>query len=760
MKKLLLLVLPFCGAFAQHSDIRPGEYESHSMGADFLLRIHDNQTYELVFLRGDFEKQGDTLHLNTNKAAHGDFVVTPIARDKNANALTVTFRGMTSRYFLNSVYIGTQHSDSRPPEYKSARDYIKGTDERDDEFTASTPVSVKIDKTKFLYLLNYKNYFTEDNSAKPTIISKFEIPDDVSEVDVDFDFNRMSDMKFRIYQDKEGQLVMTEGKSPLTFVFKGGDRNGTTVAKLQPQLIEDTDFAKNAGIVADRDELLEGVIEDAAPSYAFKYAIEQSFAAAQKTTAKSKDKFLVVYFDYENKRSRADFDAFIKLAETDLGYAMGEAYVESVDHFNFYLASDKDKALLAKNRLDAKKPQILVYNAAGDLIYHTSETLKKSMYFRSYNSAYADLKQADEHLKFDRTLSNKKAAAPELVKAFNAISKTERIQYETTVADSTTVDYETELEVVPAVDTVAAAYSDYARAAVIRDRDHLYKLKATPSEVRAKWLQIVQFYKKSNAYNQDYIDTGLSELLGDGFNSRLFNDNAEPDAATFDFLDYVFLQMPEIKKAEAAPHQSEDAERNDIDSVLGSFFGDHAYTADQSQQDKISAYYKKYIALSGGNPALLQAYFYFVQNGLSPKTEREYLDSYADFFNSVIKPESGVIENLDRAFGESFSDHTDWQGFKYEFSNSANTVAWYVVEHKLGKPDLEKAIRWSEVSHRIDSKNAYFLDTLAQLYYLNGQKQKAIATEERAASAAAGLDDPAVKLQYEEILEKMKKGTY
>ncbi|AWI25501.1 hypothetical protein HYN49_06095 [Flavobacterium pallidum] len=756
-------MLPLCGAFAQTKDVRPGVYESNSMGTNFLLRVNDNNTYELVFLHGDFEKEGDTLRLKTKKSTEGDFAVTPVATAKNATALTLTFRGMTSRYFLRSVFIGTQHSDSRPPEYKSARDYIKTANAETDEYTNSEPVSIKIDRTKYLYLLNYKNYFSRGNTENPTIISKFEIPDDVSEVDVEFDVNKMGDMNFRIYKNEKDQLVMTEGKSPLVFVFKEENGQAKASNKLSAQLIEDKDFAKNAGFVPDSDEILEGVIEENTPSYTFKYTIDKSFTEAQKAIAKSKNKFLVVDFDYENKNSQADFDKFIKRAETELGYAMNSEYVESEDHFNFYHASDKDKNQLSKNKLDAKKPQILIYNADGDLIYHTSSTLKKSGYFSSYNSIYSELKQADDYLKFDRAVSNKKATVPELAKIFRAGVHMEK-PYAASGAQTTYIENEA---VVEAVDTTTAVYDYEVHESVIGDRENLYKLKTTPEAVKAKWAQIVAFYKKSNAYNQDYIDAGLNEISNNGLTSKLFSESKnELSGVTFDFLDYVFAHRAEIKKAEAGFSGEDDTawhyDGNDVDSLLNAFFGAQAYaeSVDKPQQDKLRDYYKKYVALSGGDPLLQQSYFYFVQNGVSPETEREYLDAYAKFFNSVIKSDSSIIENLDRAFSDSFSGSNDWQSFKYEFANTANNLAWYVVEHRLGPADLKEAIRWSEASLRIEIKNAYYLDTLAQLYYLNGQKQKAIFTEERAASAAGELDDPEIKLKYEEILQKMKQGTY
>jgi hypothetical protein len=768
MKKLLFLLLPLCGVFAQTKEIKPGIYQSNTMGTDFIMRLNEDKSYELIFLHGNYTQEADTLKLDINKKQEGDFAVKPVKRDKSTTSLTITFPNTISRYMLSGLFIGLQHNDSRPPEYKSIRDLIKTDGEEDGDFGRGEPISFKVDKSKYIYLANYRNYFSGKHKDQPTVISKVEIPEDVSEVAVEYDYNKMADLDFRLYKDEKDQLVMTEGKSPITFVFTEKDGVGKDDEKLAVQVIKDTDFAKNAGLIADTDELVEETIDEEVPSYNFKYTIDKTFAEAQKTAAKSKNKFLIVAFDYENKNGQADFDKFIKRTETQVGYNMSEEYVESEDHFIFYLASDKDKNVLTKNKLDAGKPQILVFNPDGDLIYHTPSTLKKSGYFGIYNSAYDELKQANQYLKFDRSVSNKKATVPELTKAFKIVSRIER-PYRNTVVDTAVVVYEPAVETVDyTADTVAVGdYSDYSRESVIGDKENLYKLKTTSETANAKWAQIIAFYKKSNTYNQDYIDTGLSELSGEGFSSVLFTDEEnKSDALRFEFLDYVLAHLQEIKKAEEVFKKAEEPEShyedNNIDSLLNSFFSEYANgePEDKVQADKVRQYYKKYIALSGENPVSLRSYFYFIQNTLSPETEREYLEVYGKFFDSVIKPNSNVIENLDSVYSANFTDSIDWAGFKYEFASTANTVAWYAVEHKLDKDDIEKAIRWSEASLKIDSKNAYFLDTLAQLYYLNGQKQKAIDTEAQAISAASGLEEPETKLKYEEVLQQMKNGTY
>lgn len=73
---------------------------------------------------------------------------------------------------------------------------------------------------------------------------------------------------------------------------------------------------------------------------------------------------------------------------------------------------------------------------------------------------------------------------------------------------------------------------------------------------------------------------------------------------------------------------------------------------------------------------------------------------------------------------------------------------------------IKKAITWSEASLKVEKNNHYYLDTLAQLYYKSGQKQKGIETEEKAIKFAQENEDDYNIEEYKNVLEKMQNGTY
>ena len=92
----------------------------------------------------------------------------------------------------------------------------------------------------------------------------------------------------------------------------------------------------------------------------------------------------------------------------------------------------------------------------------------------------------------------------------------------------------------------------------------------------------------------------------------------------------------------------------------------------------------------------------------------------------------------------------------------ANNVSWYVVDNKISDPDkIKKAIEWSEMSLKLSRNNSYYMDTLAQLYFKNGDKQKAITIQEEAIKNYKDAElNPDTLNEMKSVLDLMKSGTY
>lgn len=73
---------------------------------------------------------------------------------------------------------------------------------------------------------------------------------------------------------------------------------------------------------------------------------------------------------------------------------------------------------------------------------------------------------------------------------------------------------------------------------------------------------------------------------------------------------------------------------------------------------------------------------------------------------------------------------------------------------------MKDAINWSEYSLIVTKNNPYYLDTLAQLYYKDGQKDKAIITQELAVKFLNMDVEEQTASEIRETLTKMQNGTY
>jgi len=141
-----------------------------------------------------------------------------------------------------------------------------------------------------------------------------------------------------------------------------------------------------------------------------------------------------------------------------------------------------------------------------------------------------------------------------------------------------------------------------------------------------------------------------------------------------------------------------------------------------------------------------------------------FLKEFKTYFNTHLSTEKGnAIERLDIMFTtdlDSDYSYNGWNSFKDYHSNLANNAAWATVLKPANSSFIKDAISWSEYSLMVTKNNPYYLDTLAQLYYKDGQKDKAIATEELAVKFLTDEVEEQTAMEIRETLSKMQNGTY
>jgi len=148
----------------------------------------------------------------------------------------------------------------------------------------------------------------------------------------------------------------------------------------------------------------------------------------------------------------------------------------------------------------------------------------------------------------------------------------------------------------------------------------------------------------------------------------------------------------------------------------------------------------------------------YVNSLIANKEEKELFDFYENFVSRF--DTKNILESLNNYYENNYE--LNWYNLKNDFSTMANNVSWYVVDNQINDPNrIKKAIEWSEMSLKLSRNNSYYMDTLAQLYYKNGDKQKAISTQEDAIKNYKDAEvNPDTLNEMKNVLDKMKSGSY
>jgi len=772
MKRIfvLLFLSVISNSYTQTTTLEPGVYKSNVKGQNVMLKVFEDNKYEMSFLYGKFTVDNDTISFKSKPDGESGFKVKVDKTAEYSSTLKIKIKAEYLMYFGQNIYLGTQKEDNAMVEYKPIFDYLK---EKDKEYSGrKKEFMISIDKVKYLYFV--------DNIQPEASISKFQIDPETNMIEMEYEGLTAASIQLKGKVDPETKkLNIMEGRrlAPI-FVFEKEGTEAILVSdNLKPLTVQyDKEWKKNNGF--EEEENTEYFGEREAASYTFKHTTFKSYDEALKNAAKSESKFLAIVFD-NSKDAPKKFNNFIKSSEEEMSHYMRRGYNSRNDHFNFYLASEKDKGLLEKFKIK-NQPVIIFLNANGELLYQTSGALEgdNSDKFNPRNSIAEELTKSNAKLKLDKILSNKKAPINELKKGYLAITKAKggsSFDYDA-VADSTAVEVQEDYDGV-AVDTAVAVVAearlygdDYFR---VDDQQNLYAFKASKSTVAEKWKSLVAYYTKENEYDADFIEIAKRELIGHGFTSKLFDGETTNTDLDFKILDYIFKNYELILKKEnpieplneyddMGYRLNEDDDEVEIASILSSFFSKRLGDAtlfDEASKEKYIKYNKMFLKLSGYNLNNFKSYLEQIGDS-NPTDKTLYFSEFEDFFNTFSSKNQSVIETLDAMYVSQKDNYMEWTEYKQIYSGLANTVAWDVVELKTKDQSLiQKAIQWSESSLKIDAKSPYYLDTLSQLYYMNNQKEKAIATEQKAIDSIKDNDTELIQT-YTDVLEKMKNGTY
>jgi len=741
-----------------------------------MLRIYEGNKYEMAVFYGDYTVEKDTILFKNKEPNESNFLITATKEAPFSSTLKVKLNLENFVYLNNGIYIGTQKEDNAVIEYKSISDYLR---KRPNGFSGrSKETKIDVEKTKYIY-------FTDISERTNAVVTKFQIDPNVNEITLEYNVASLQNIQLKgVVNPETKKLSIMEGRTRRDIIeFEKEGKPVANTNTLKPlAVVDEKDWLKKNGFAKESEFDSSFLEKRQKTNYTFKHTVTKTYSEALKSIEKTPEKFLVVVFD-ESKESQKNFDQFIKEQEQKMSRMMRRGYDAKKDHFNFYLASDKDKALLEKFKI-GDKTSLLFLNSNGELLYHTPGTLDDNANLvQSYYSVYDEVKRADELLKLDQLIANKKTPLSDLKKSLLQIMNSKK-KFEPTEdgadVDSTVVEdvYD---DTTAVVDTAAAVapYDEEMDYLHVANPDNLYATKTPKNIIDDKWKLLVDFYTKSTTYDDDFIEMCKRELLNNGFTYKLYGLQKFITETDFKILDYLFKNYKIIEKSEAKQTKEAQANQyiedynvyseipnqnsfNGISPVLSTFFSKMTSESShlhRSNQVKLIEYYKSFLQLSGYKLADLSNYLVRIKE-TNVSDNALYYKEFEEFFNMLISKNPSLVETLDEMFTAQNDSYLNWVDYKHEFSRLANNVAWVVVESNNNDAStIQKALKWSEASTQITKNEFHYLDTLAQLYYKNNERQKAIETEQLAIDNL-NPNDKETKESYTEILEKMKNGTY
>ena len=741
--------------------IEPGTYVTQTEGQEIKLKLSDDNKFELVFFQGTYETKNDTLSFNDLGGKNSGFsVFLSSEANPNLGKVKVQLTGKHASAYASSLYIGTQSGKSNPV-FKNISDYSSEINYNEDE------LNFEIDRADFFYLVN------QDYNDQATL-EKYTLPRNVNQIKFEYKPNYFGKVKLEGYHNEKKELVVVEKgkKNPLIFVLESAKKATvkSDILPLETKVENNWTFPGKRKLYDDYGAV-DSTYNNASD---YKLVIQDNLQKAMEASKKTPSKYLVISYDPDNKDTKSEFDDFINNQQYSLGtYASYESTTE-YDKYNYYLATSKDKSWFLKNKI-TDNPSTIVLDSEGNILAKIKGSLATNNYlFDVYYSAIQEnLKQVKAISDLNKAISSK-AKEKEVLKKMLPLSTqgSGSSLYPPVVAETAFLPQVVE-EIVPAEDIsemavdTARAYTDY-----YDQNEPVYtKINIDKNKLLAVWDKIVKIHVKDSKPDMDFVKVSLSEIENSGFYSKIFNEERLFDESNFKAIDYLLQNYDEIlteqKKLKVQDSMALEYDYYDtIEYVLPNAVTLNSYlvTPETSSdyQKRLLGVYKKMMEKQAGNHNMAISYFTALE-GFSRNwnTEDAYVSEYDFFFDKTFKG-TNEIEILDEMFSEReaiVSDYSNWSVFKNSYANTSNQVAWFVVEKSKNPESIKKAIKWSESSLRIEKNNPYYLDTLAQLYYKNGEKQKAIATQEQALKYIGNSDEVA-KQEMQTAYEKMKTGTY
>ena len=723
-------------------------YVSDKYGNALKLILKEDNTYQLIYNEGVYEQKLDSLYLKTNIKSTDNYTAIPVESGNDKDSLELTFTSEMGYLSTYNIAIATSSGDEQSLSFLPLYNYQSNPSTT----YSDNLIKFKIKKEKFLFVAK-KNYVTNE-----TEVSKFEIELKVNALEISENYT-MSANLVASYNEKGNIIVSENGSNPIEFVLQDKVSGQNKQKGLEFTSLKNIFIDWNFPSLYNTENYTAPLSADT-----LKVTIEISLKDALKNLKVNQQSCLLIIND-----SKENFDKFVSLHKTaanDLKYY--DETDKNIYDFSFYnLKGDEQNWLEKINYSKNTKLIVLGYNEA--VIYSSEESVKKlsseGYYSYEYTTLARQIKSVANIVLTNENLLNKKNSVQQLkTTLYNASVK---LNHRMLFPEGT--DNAANSESVPSNSSIDTLNNyDYIDPTMARLKGEFYKSKITKQELDAIWNKVLNQYTKESDYDKELFHTIYKELNNDGFSMNLFGEPRyimnEKDFRAFDYL------LKHYPKATAVDNNNNIEYEYDystyfpaisdvkylISNVLSRNLADgFPETATFEQKKEIIKRYGDYLYNSPNDIYLISGY---VVSLIASKMEADLFEFYENYISRF--DTKNIIESLNNYYENNYE--LNWQDLKNNFSALANNVSWYVVNNQISDPvKIKKAIEWSEMSLKISKNNSYYMDTLAQLYYIDGDKQKAIIMQEKAIENYKDADvNPDTLTEMKNVLDKMKSGNH
>lgn len=776
----LLIILLINYAFTQEKQLQDGTYIAKNNNETIRLIVKDNK-YDLALIFGTVERKKDSLILNSFSQNKPIFKLEYLVDEKNtSNKIKINIK--TFGYDFYKLYFGT-YNNNEAPIYKKFND-VKFDQVVDSQSSMYNEYKIfEIDRTDFIELINENTTLTSD-------IFKFKIPNNVAEIFIECNLREEEKFKLSgIINTSTNELTISnDGRQPLTFISEKDLLNtiDKTVLPIETKKVRNWTYAGKDIETSAVTEDYSGNAAESIEKPKYQIQVATNLKNALEANAKNPNKFLIIYHDPKNAKAKSDFDEFITEQNKQLNYNLYDKYEQKFDLFEYYFASKTDEKWMKSKNIKIF-PSVVAVNSNGDLLSQSSKTifdLQNQFYY--YDDFGNNLIRSNVLINFKKAISNK-LSDNETIKAFLSLCALQ-VPYQEEALDAVpamsledvkllkpkvvkeipeeeVIEEKDAVKINPEIKTeeVVETYIPSILEDVKPDFNTYSKPIIDKKQVQATWANLIQTHKNDIKPNIDLVVVTIKELNNNGFTKQIFNTENIIDKTNSLALDYLFKHFDAIEQARLDSTYNVDAIHdidlleNAIQYIINGQIKLITPKTSLATQQKIIDYYKKLQSIKKSNNNLDIDYFDLLKKQAEiTKDEQQYVAEFDNFISKTFPSNDNLIEKLNDLFeNKTESGYESWSEFKNKYANTANSAAWFIVENSKNSQSIKTAIKWSELSLKIEKNNHYYLDTLAQLYYKNGEKEKAITTEEKAISFIT--DDAS---DYIVTLEKMKNGTY